>query len=124
MPAVRGVTCSLRIEGNATNAPEYATQSEDDFASAYVVAEEDKRFVLDVATTIWVHSDLSIFVYMDGVYQTGVVWKGISLKEFPRNKVFNCKIEVDKTSNEHFEKIWKFDKLAVGMCFIYLLKEN
>lgn len=115
MPAARGITCSLKIEGQDSSSLEYDIQTEDGFASAFVVAEENKRFSLDVATTTWIHSDLTLFVYIDGVYQTGAVWRRLSPEGFLKKTNFHCKVETNKRDhNTSFEKAWRFDKLPVG----------
>lgn len=115
MPTAKGIICSLNIEGQDSSSPEYDSQTEGDFASAFVIAEEHKRFSVDVATTAWIHPDLSIFVYIDGVYQSGVIWKRLSPENFLKKKNFNSKLEADKENDTSFEKTWMFDKLAVGM---------
>lgn len=116
MPTAKGITCSLKIEGRDSSVPEYGSKSTGDFASAYVVAEEGRRFSLQVATTEWIHSGWRLFVYIDGVYQTGYIHNGLSRRGFPKKLNFDHKSEVEEGNrNALFKKAWKFDKLPVGV---------
>lgn len=115
MPTAKGITCSLKIEGRDSNVPEYGSKSTGDFASAFVVAEAGRRFSLQVATTEWIHSGWRLFVYIDGVYQTGYIHNGLSRGGFPQKLNFDHKSEVDEGNQNAFKKAWKFDKLPVGM---------
>lgn len=115
MPTTRGITCSLKIEGQDLNVPEYGLQSGEDFASSFVIAEEGRRFSLEVVNTAWIHSDWCLFVYIDGVYQDGGLCNQLLPGTFMANMIFDCKHELEEgNSGIDFRKGWKFDKLSVG----------
>lgn len=115
MPAARGIICSLKIEGRDSSVPEYDPRSEEDFASAFVVAEGDRRFSLEVVATKWIHPDWCLFIYIDGVYQCGHTWNALTPKHFPLKADFSCKRERESgVHNISFRKAWRFDKLSAG----------
>lgn len=62
-------------------AQEYGTTIEDNFASAYVLAEKHENFYPSVVTTEFVHRNLEIFVYIDGKYQNSSVWAELDLSK-------------------------------------------
>lgn len=115
MPTTRGITCSLKIEGQDSHVPEYGLQSGEDFASSFVIAEEGRRFSLEVVNTTWIHSDWCLFIYIDGVYQDGSLCNGLLPGSFATKMVFDCKYErAEGNSGIEFQKGWKFDKLTTG----------
>lgn len=113
MPSIKGFTCSLTIDGDDDPAIEYGVQQEgSDYASAYVVAEDHKRFSLTVTATEYVHPALDVAIWIDGKYQDGRIMDKLSEEKFKFKEKFTGKEE--KQGRKMLKKLWKFGELNVG----------
>lgn len=113
MPSVKGITCSLKILGQEQPAQECGATIEDSFASAYVVAEANQRFHVNVVATEFVHEALEIYVYIDGKYQNSSIWTELGPNE-NLDETYHGKRERDGDNKIAFERPWKFDDLVIG----------
>lgn len=116
MPAIKGVTCSLTIEDQDHPAQECGVITKDDFTSAYVVAEADKRFYVSVSTTEFVHENLEVYVYIDGKYQNSSIWTELRPGKNLDERYQGKRERDDDDERVAFERAWRFDDLVVGRC--------
>lgn len=105
-----------------TPAQEYGTTIEDNFASTYVLAEENESFYLNVVTTEFVHRNIEIFVYIDGKYQNSSVWTERDPDTPVEENYYGKRGRNGGDLEMAFERPWKFDGLIEGrFLFCWLL---
>lgn len=113
MPSIKGVTCSLTIDGHDGPATEYGAKQEgSDYASAYVIAEGRKRFSLTVTGVEYVHPSLDVGIWIDGKYQDGRIMDELSENNSEFLERFTGKEE--KQGRKLVKRLWKFGVLDVG----------
>ena len=70
MPTLKQLTCNVEWEGSATPLQEFQTTYSDGFVETYIaVPEVPSPFSINLQSGGYIAPGLSMFVYIDGIYQ-------------------------------------------------------
>ena len=123
MPKLKQLTCSLLAQESSEPFQEYQTAYGDGYVETYVAVPDDSEaFWIRLYSNGYIAPGLSMFVYIDGVYQCNRNQQDLRIpseSEFATDSTdidFRVRQKERFLSNGGFSaKAWKFAKVETGM---------
>lgn len=121
MPTLKQLTCSVEWRDSGEPLPEYQTTYTDGYVESFIAVPSDPMpFAVRLRSSGYVAPGLSMFVYIDGVYQCNRNRQNL---RFPDGENSESKIKIDFRVRQKEEslktggfrgKLWKFGKAKIG----------
>ena len=121
MPTLRQVTCNIELSPSNEPLKEYKTVYHDGFVETYVaVPSKPSNFSIHLSTSGYIAEGISMFVYIDGVYQCNRYRGYLVRPDGTTNRVetevdFRVRQKEERQGEEKFiGREWTFEALNIS----------
>ena len=122
MPTLKQLTCSLEWESTSVALQEYQTTYSDGYVETYIVVPDNPTpFSIHLQSNGYIAPGLSMFVYMDGVYQCNRLRRNLRMPEedSPKHHTeidFRVRQKEQILSKGRFIGMaWNFNRVNIGL---------
>ena len=124
MPTLKQLTCSVEWESTSVALQEFRTTYSDGYVETYIVVPHNPTpFSIHLQSNGYIAPGLSMFVYMDGVYQCNRLRRNLRMPEddSPKHHTeidFRVRQKEQMLSNgKFFGMAWNFNRVNIGLFF-------
>ena len=119
MPSLKDLHCSIELPDTDTRLQEFATKYTDGCVETFVaVPSGPQPFAIRLHSCDFIAPGLSVYVFIDGVYQCNRNRQNLKLRKPPDRKALVdfrvCQKEEQQKDGSMVAREWRFEKLNIG----------